>query len=96
MDEDDLFRQMRRLKEENRSLKKLIKKLSKGNNRIEILEEMVKGIEDSESEVQEKSNKCRKCKTGTQKVIELGKIRKIISCDRCDFKEVIKSGNGKK
>lgn len=89
---DESLKQLRRYKEENRALKKLVKKLSRGNHRLEFLEEAIKDVEVSEPE----SLKCSKCRKGPVTEIQLGSIRRILVCEHCNNREVIKTSGRKK
>lgn len=91
--EDELEEENRHLKSIIRSLQKQIKKLSKGNRKVEELEELLKEDqiqkESSTSILQkDKRERCPKCKTGTLEEAELGKY-KLMLCrgSGCNYRQ---------
>lgn len=86
------------LRAENRMLKKQVKHmkkdLSRFNKRSQNLEQLEKEamdhiIEDEMDEITEETNMCPKCHKGKTEIVDL-KVRKMIICDKCDYRLVIK------
>lgn len=80
-----LIRENKRLKNENRALRKAVRKLAKGKDRLPILEEIAEesGFEDAVQE--DFSPKCPDCGKPGLQITDLG-VRKLQSCTECGYR----------
>lgn len=87
---ESLQKEVRELKALNRSLIKQIKKLNKGANRIESLEELLQDelagkVEHGTKEVKRKGN-CPECDEGQLEILDLGSKTYQI-CSHCAYRK---------
>jgi uncharacterized protein YlxW (UPF0749 family) len=86
---DTLKKENEELRTLNKALHRELKKLNKEVNPTPKKENIVK--EEQNTNTAPKNQICEECNKGKLEHIDLG-IRKIIKCDLCDFRKVIKNG----
>lgn len=85
-----LIRENKRLKNENRALRKAVRKLAKGKDRLPILEEIAEeaGFEE-EYLPPSKNSDCPSCGKGELQTVDLG-ARKLQTCNECGHRVTIR------
>jgi hypothetical protein len=84
-----LIRENKRLKNENRALRKAVRKLAKGKDRLPILEEIAEEAGFEESVQEDFSPKCPSCDKPGLQTTDLG-ARKLHTCSSCGFRVSVK------
>lgn len=86
-----LLRENKRLKNENRTLRKALRKAAKGKDRMPILEELAEDLGHLEEELDkiDASPKCPECGAGELKITDLH-ARVLTSCDSCGYRKTEK------
>lgn len=86
-----LIRENKRLKNENRSLRKALRKVAKGKDRMPILEELAEDLGHIEHEMEEEAKvpKCPECGQESLKITDLN-VRIMVSCSNCGYRKTQK------